>query len=154
MSTHYNGTPDERQALDLYIKLTRASDVVNQRINSHLKAWNLTVSQFGVLEALYHLGPLNAGSLADKILKSSGNLTLVLENLVKRGLVERQRDPADGRRVVVHLTDLGRDQIDAILPIHVTRVVDVMGALSAEEQAQLAALARKLGLGQSDIELP
>ncbi len=154
MSTHYNGTPDERQALDLYIKLTRASDVVNQRINSHLKAWNLTVSQFGVLEALYHLGPLNAGSLADKILKSSGNLTLVLENLVKRGLVERQRDPADGRRVVVHLTDLGRDQIDAILPIHVTRVVDVMGALSAEEQAQLAALARKLGLGQRDIDLP
>ncbi len=154
MSTHYNGTPDERQALDLYIKLTRASDVVNQRINSHLKAWNLTVSQFGVLEALYHLGPLNAGSLADKILKSSGNLTLVLENLVKRGLVERQRDPADGRRVVVHLTDLGRDQIDAILPIHVTRVVDVMGARSAEEQAQLAALARKLGLGQRDIDLP
>lgn len=154
MSTHYNGTPDERQALDLYIKLTRASDVVNQRINSHLKAWNLSVSQFGVLEALYHLGPLTAGSLADKILKSSGNLTLVLENLVKRGLVERQRDPADRRRVVVHLTDLGRDQIDAILPIHVTRVVDVMGALSAEEQAQLAALARKLGLGQSDIELP
>ena len=81
MSTHYQGTSEERRALDLYIKLSRAAESVNQRVNRHLQEVNLTVSQFGVLEALYHLGPMTPGVLCDKILRSTGNLTLVIDNL-------------------------------------------------------------------------
>lgn len=150
MGTHYSGTAVERGALDLYIKLTRAADAVNHAINGHLKEWHLTVSQFGVLEALYHLGPQNPGALGEKILKSSGNMTLVVDNLAKRGLVERQRDPNDRRCIVVHLTDDGRGLIETILPIHVARVVEVMRVLAPDEQADLAALSRKLGRGQTE----
>ena len=85
MPTHYQGTPTETQALDAYIKLSRAAESVNQRINEHLHARGLTVSQFGVLEALYHLGPLPVGQLAGKILRSSANLTLVVDNLARQG---------------------------------------------------------------------
>ncbi len=148
MGTHYQGTPDEIRALDVYIKLARAADAVTQRINRHLKEDGLTVSQFGVLEALYHLGPMCQTEVAAKILKSTGNLTLVIDNLERDGLVERQRGTVDRRFVTVRLTPAGHDLITAIFPGHVAGVAETMTILTAEEQEQLASLCRKLGLAQ------
>ena len=146
MGTHYQGTSEERRALDLYIKLSRAAESVNQRVNRHLQDAHLTVSQFGVLEAIYHLGPLTPGQLCDKILRSTGNLTLVIDNLEKRGVVTRRQNPEDRRSTIVELTPAGRDLIMALLPVHVQTVVQEMAVLSPVEQEQLAALCRKLGL--------
>jgi MarR family 2-MHQ and catechol resistance regulon transcriptional repressor len=148
MGTHYRGTQLEKDALDVYIKLSRAAGAVEASINCHLRDYGLTVSQFGVLEALYHLGPLHQHELATKILKSSGNLTLVIDNLVKREMVERERDETDRRCVTVCLTEAGSQLIGGILPRHVERVVDAIGVLTPEEQHQLGLLCRKLGLAQ------
>ena len=117
------------------------------RINHHLKTADLTISQFGVLEALHHLGPLQPTQLAAKILKSGGNLTLVITNLVKRDLVERQRRQDDRRCIEIHLTETGRALIDDLFPRHVDIVEQEINVLSAAEQEQLAVLCRKLGLG-------
>ncbi len=149
MGTHYQGSPEEIRALDVYIKLARAADAVTQRINQHLKQDGLTVSQFGVLEALYHLGPMCQTELAGKILKSTGNLTLVIDNLERDGLVERQRDTVDRRFVSVHLTPAGHELIERIFRPHVAGVVETMSALTSEEQGQLAQLCRTLGLAQN-----
>ena len=146
MGTHYQGTKEERRALDLYIKLSRAAESVNQRVNRHLQDAHLTVSQFGVLEAIYHLGPLTPGQLCDKILRSTGNLTLVIDNLEKRRLVARRQNPEDRRSTIVELTPTGCELIVGILPLHVQTVVQEMAVLSPAEQEQLAALCRKLGL--------
>lgn len=146
MSTHYQGTSEERRALDLYIKLSRAAESVNQRVNRHLQDVHLTVSQFGVLEALYHLGPMTPGVLCDKILRSTGNLTLVIDNLEKRRLVARTQNPEDRRSTIIQLTAGGQALIEEIFPRHVATVVQEMVVLTAEEQSQLAALCRKLGL--------
>jgi len=148
MGTHYQGTTEEKSALDVYIKLSRATEAVTARINDHLKAEKITISQFGVLEAIYHLGSMHQNQLAEKILKSSGNLTLVIDNLQKRGLVERQRDPNDRRCVFIQLTEAGQALISKIFPRHVQHVVREISALTLEEQAQLAALCKKLGLAQ------
>lgn len=148
MATHYEGTDEQRMALDAYIKISRASDVLNARINHHLHDVNLTGSQFGVLEALYHLGPMPVGQLGDKILKSSGNMTLVVDNLVKRGLVSRNRRHDDRRRIDISLTDDGRDLVAAIMPAHVEGVVEAFAVLSPEEMQQLGNLCRRLGLAQ------
>ena len=150
MGTHYQGTPAEQSALNSYIKLSRAAEAVGQRINDHLKAAHLTISQFGVLEALYHLGPLQPGQLAEKILKSSGNLTLVIDNLVKRGLVQRQRRADDRRCIDIQLTPAGRDLIADLMPGHVAGVVAAFAPLTPEEQAQLGDLCRRLGLAQQE----
>ncbi len=146
MPTHYDGTPEEKQALNAFIKLTRAAESVGLRINAHLHDDTLTVSQFGVLEALYHLGPMQPGELGTKILKSSGNMTTVIDNLEKRRLVQRQRREDDRRCIDIHLTDAGRTLITQILPGHVRGVVETFGVLSPEEQAQLAMLCQKVGL--------
>lgn len=149
MGTHYQGTTEERRALDAYIKLSRAAETVTQRIHAHLGAHDLTISQFGVLEALYYLGPLHVGQVGEKILKSSGNMTLVVDNLEKRGLVERRRREDDRRCIELHLTENGRLLIERIMPHHVSQVVAAMAVLNSEQQTQLAALCRQLGLGQS-----
>ena len=152
MGTHYRGTREEERALDTYIKLSRAAEAVTTRINRHLQDHGLTVSQFGVLEALYHLGSLHQNQLAEKILKSSGNMTLVIDNLVKRDLVERRRDDRDWRYVNVHLTEKGQALIDEIFPTHVQQVLKTFTCLSYEEQKSLAALCRKVGLAQTESE--
>ena len=148
MPTHFDGSPTEFRALDSFIKLVRAADSVSSRVNDHLRQHGLTVSQFGVLEALYHLGVLNQSDLAQKLLKSTGNLTMVVDNLAKQGLVERRRCTEDRRVVYVHLTDAGRETIESILPSHVAGVVDVFSVLSREEQETLGGLLRRLGKGK------
>jgi MarR family 2-MHQ and catechol resistance regulon transcriptional repressor len=148
MGTHYAGTDKERRALDAYIKLSRAAESVTQRVNAHLRDYDLTISQFGTLEALYHLGPMQLGELGVKILKSSGNMTLVVDNLVNRGLVIRQRREDDRRCIDIHLTEAGTSLIQSIMQPHVAQVVQSLKVLSTTEQEQLAALCRTLGLAQ------
>ena len=150
MGTHYQGTLAEMLALNSYIKLSRAAETVTVRINSHLIDHHLTTSQFGVLEALYHLGPMQVGQLGEKILRSSGNMTLVVDNLAKRGLVTRRPKQTDRRCIEIHLTPAGATLIEAIMPGHVAHVVNALNVLTAEEQQTLAALCRKLGQGQRE----
>ncbi|MCA9945503.1 MAG: MarR family transcriptional regulator [Anaerolineales bacterium] len=151
MGTHYNGSEEEILALDCYIKLFRAAESVSQSINAHLRAYDLTLSQFGTLEAIYHLGPMQSGELGQKILKTRGNMTMVIDHLEKRGLVTRQRRADDRRRVDIHLTEDGRSLIATILPTHVAGVVQSLSPLTMAEQQQLADLCRMLGLGQAHI---
>jgi MarR family transcriptional regulator, 2-MHQ and catechol-resistance regulon repressor len=145
MPTHYQGTDEERRALDVFIKLMRAADSVAARTGCAIAAAGLTPSQFGALETLYHLGPLMVSQLAEKHLKSPNNFTTVIDNLERQGLVRRERDQQDRRVVRVHLTDAGRDRVaHALLPF-VQSVVATMQPLTADEQHQLAHLLRRLG---------
>jgi len=147
MPTHYDGTEEEKRVLDAYIKLMRASDTITARLNELRAHGGLSVSQFGTLEALYHLGPLYQKDIGEKILKSGGNITMVIDNLESKGYVERRRDAEDRRYVVVHLTETGKTEIENILPQHVEYIVDMLNVLTPEEQERLGKLCRKLGRG-------
>ena len=145
MLTYYRGTFGERRALGAYIKLLRAADSVRVRAMAHLAASGLTPSQFGALEILLHRGPLCQKEIAAKLLVSGGNITMVIDNLEKRGLVERRRNRDDRRYITVALTAAGRHLISRIFPRHVVRVVEEMGLLSPAEQDLLGSLCRRLG---------
>jgi MarR family 2-MHQ and catechol resistance regulon transcriptional repressor len=145
VGTHYRGTEEEVRALDAFIKLLRAAESTSSRLSRHMAAHRLTVSQFGALEALLHLGPLFQCDLGKKLLKSSGNVTMVVDNLEKQGFVERRREGEDRRFVTVHLTEKGRGFIAGIFPRHVAAIVEEMGVLSPSEQEELGRLCRKLG---------
>ncbi|HCF29993.1 MAG TPA: MarR family transcriptional regulator [Cyanobacteria bacterium UBA11049] len=145
MGTRYLGTQEQVLALDTFIKLVRATESVSNRIHRHLADTDLTVSQFGVLEALFHLGPLYQRDLAEKLLKSGGNMTLVIDNLEKRELVKREREVDDRRCIKVCLTQKGHQLISRIFPSHVAAVVNEIGILTPDEQKELGRLCRKLG---------
>ncbi len=146
MPTRYAGTQEENRALDAYIKLQRAAETVTTHTTAHLSAYNLTVSQFGILEALYHLGTLSQRDLAQKLLKSTGNISIVLKNLEKHGLITRERSPEDTRYMEVSISETGRELLAGFFDRHVQGIVDEMSVLTAGEQEELARLCRKLGL--------
>lgn len=146
MGTHYKGTAAERRALDAYIKLSRCTDSVQARLERALEAAGVSEGQFGTLEALLHLGPLSPGELRRKMFRSGGNVTMVLDNLERRGLVERQRNENDRRCFIVRLTPDGRRLIKKLFRPHVAWILEAFSTLPVAEQEQLAALCKKLGL--------
>jgi MarR family 2-MHQ and catechol resistance regulon transcriptional repressor len=148
MGTHYNGNDSEVRTLNAFIKLMRASESINNRLNRHLAEQDLTISQFGVLEALLHLGPMNQKALAEKLLKSGGNITLVIDNLEKSGWVERHQNPEDRRSVLIHLTDQGEQLITSYFPKHLKKIMEEFAPLSDDELKQLARLCKKIGIQQ------
>jgi MarR family 2-MHQ and catechol resistance regulon transcriptional repressor len=145
MPTHYKGDPKSVLALDTFIKFTRAANAFESRLYQNATIEDLSSSQFGVLETLYHLGPLCQGKISAKLLKSTGNITLVLDNLEKRGLVKRVRETQDRRMVKIILTPEGEVLIQRIFPKMVEAITNEFGVLTAEEQAHLGTLCRKLG---------
>ncbi|MBT8331812.1 MAG: MarR family transcriptional regulator [Deltaproteobacteria bacterium] len=146
MQNHYGGNKKERSALKTYVTLMRAAESVTHRIHQHLSSTGLTLSQFAALEALYHLGPLSQKEIGKKILRSSGNITMVIDNLEKRGLVQRKRHTVDRRYFIVHLTSQGKKLIGDIFPRHAAVIATEMAVLSAGERETLSKLCKKLGL--------
>ena len=146
MPTHYDGTPEEKLALDTFIKFTRASYAFEARLIRRNALCDLTMTQFGVMETLLHLGPLSQSEIGVKLLRSGGNITLVIDNLEKRGLVSRKSDADDRRVTVVHLTPAGDELIRRVFPLQVRAIQDELSCLTPAEQLSLGALCKKLGL--------
>jgi MarR family 2-MHQ and catechol resistance regulon transcriptional repressor len=150
MATQYDGTDEEERALNAYIRFTRAFDTIDREIGETFRARDLTSGQFGVLETIYHLGPMYQGQLGEKLLQSKGNTSTIVSNLVERDLVERRRDEDDRRYVKIHLTAEGEELIEDLFPGHLRRIKDTFDALEAEEIEELGRLCKKLGLANAD----
>ena len=148
MPTHFTGSRAEMRTLDTFIKLTRCTNSVLARLAERGTVGDLTYSQFAVLEALYHLGHMTQGEISMKVLKSGSNMTTVIDNLERDGLVRRERDAKDRRVIHVHLTESGTSKVEAVLPGHVAALVEEFSILSANEQQTLGELCKKLGKGR------
>jgi len=146
MAAKHRWDAGKTRALKTYVKLMRATESITARAHRQLSTFGLTFSQFGVLEALYHLGPMSQSEIGQKILRSSGNMTMVIDNLEKRKLVKRQRNRADRRSFIIHLTDEGKKLISGIFPSHVTEIARELDVLTPTEQQTLGRLCKKLGL--------
>jgi len=145
MPTHYVGDEATQQALDTFIKLSRARKVIGDRTNRLLADYRLSESQFGTLEALYHLGPMYQSQIGEKLLVTGGNMTMVINNLEKRDLICRERATEDRRQMIVSLTDKGHKLIGELFPIHAQNILNLMSILDADEQDQLGQLCKILG---------
>jgi len=145
MPTHFKGSVAEVHALNAFINFMRASDAMADCLRRELGSKRLTLSQFGTLEALFHLGPLNQGELADKLLRSCGSITAVVAGLERRGLARRDRSEADKRFVRVALTGKGHKLITELFPVHAKTITKRFEALTTQEQKELRRICRKLG---------
>ena len=139
------GHSARRLALATYVKLMRAANSARNVASRQLADSDLTLTQFAVLEALYHLGPMSLSDIAQKVLTTGGNLTMVVGNLEKSGLAKRQRSPEDGRVLVVCLTSKGKSLIREIFPGHADALTEFINTLNPQEQKALGELCRKLG---------
>ena len=146
MGSRYKGSKKEIQALNAYIKLIRSAESMNSKINLLLADYGLTESQFGVLDALMHIGPLKQKEIGKKILKSGGNITMVINNLEKQELVNRKRGEKDKRHFMIHLTKRGRKRFVEVLPQVVILINKHFEILDSAEQKELERLSKIIGL--------
>ena len=133
-------------ALSMWVKLARSFATFNKRAGEHIRSFGLTEPQFGALECLGHLGPMTIGELCKKQLVSGGNMTVVVDNLEKSGLVERVPSKEDRRAILVRLTSKGKKLFDEIFLQHAKYITKIASALTESEQEEIGQLLKKLGL--------
>jgi len=129
--------------LSTLVTFTRAENKIHRMEYETIKKNGLTAAQFGVLEALYSKGDLKICEIIEKILTTSGNITVVIKNLEKDGLVKRYSDPEDKRATIIALTDKGREVIENILPEHIMNISKIFNILTDEEKLTLKKILKK-----------
>src|SRR5688572_28328327 len=138
-------TDDDRAAtLQLVIALGRTVQAPERGVRPHLAECGLGLTEFAVLEVLYHKGALPLGEIRDRILVTGASTTYVVKKLEERGLMRRRTSAEDQRVVFGELTPKGRALMDKVFPAHVDRLRQVMAGLSASEKRAAAQLLRRL----------
>lgn len=139
-------------SLELWVVLVRAQKALAAHSRHDIERHDIGVSEFAVLELLYHRGPLTTGQVGDRVLLTSGSTTYVVDKLVGRGLLARRQCAEDHRVTYCELTHDGRAIIESILPDHAEALRAAMRSLSTDEKRECAALLRRLGRGAAAME--
>lgn len=131
--------------LKLWVVLARAFDSVERHSRASIARFGLGSTEFGVLEALYHVGELPVNDVQRRILVESSSTTYVVDKLCDRGLVRRRASDADRRVTLLSLTPAGRRLIARIFPAHAAAMRHAVAGLGPRDQAGAVRLLRALG---------
>lgn len=148
-----NWSEGQEEALRLWIALARCYSSFSKAVASKIQEYGLTTPQFGVLEALHHLGPLSLGELADKLLVTGGNVTYVMDRLEQQELVYRERSEDDRRVIQAKLTPKGRSLIESVFEGHARYIEHLVRHLDPAERQEARELLKKLGRGVAGEDL-
>jgi len=125
--------------------LFRTQATIERLIQEDVEKHNLSATEFGVLEALYHLGPLPVQSLTGKILIAASSMTYVISRLKEKGWIVQTPNVADKRVKEVSLTADGLERMKAIYPRHEQALRERFDRLTEAEEATLRTLLKKIG---------
>lgn len=145
-----NQPGQQASGVHLWLVLWKAARSLEAHATCSIEAAGMCGSDFGVMEALLHKGPLAVSVLGAKVLLSSGSITTAVDRLERRGLVERGGDASDRRARIVHLTAAGRKLIPRLFKEHERAMEKAVSALGTAERATLIGLLRKLGRGAEE----
>jgi DNA-binding MarR family transcriptional regulator len=106
----------EKTVLRLWLLFRRVGDALNLCLDQVYSKYGITSEQSGVLAAIKSRGPLRVTDLASILERSPNSITMIVDRMVKAGLVRRTRDKKDRRVVFVSMTDKGRETVDPVVP--------------------------------------
>ena len=141
----------EAAALRLWVILSRAHEAIGRHAEADVARHGLTIAEFGILEALYHLGPMLLGELQRKILVSSGGVTYLVDRLEKRGLVRRDPCPEDRRARYATLTTEGKRLVARIFPDHARAIERAVSGLTRSDRERATVLLKQLGRAAAEL---
>jgi MarR family 2-MHQ and catechol resistance regulon transcriptional repressor len=136
------------------VVLARANAAIAAHAVADMARHGLTPAEFGLLEVLYHKGPMLLGDVQRRILVSSGGTTFLVDRLEKRGLLERRLCESDRRARYAALTAAGRALMDEIFPGHAEAIRRAMSGLGLADQREATDLLRVLGHEAAALSLP
>lgn len=125
------------------VVMRKAFRTIDAKVSETFKQDDLTPTQFSVLDVLYSKGPMKIAELIDSILATSGNMTVVIRNMEKKGWITRHTCPSDKRACLLTLTDAGRQVIEHALPLHIEKIEETFSVLTEDEQEELIRLLKK-----------
>jgi len=131
--------------------LWRAYDTLRAHAERHVRSLGLCISDFAVLEAALHKGPMPVDMIGTLVRLTGRSITTAVDRLERKGLVERRDDSGDRRARVVHLTASGRGLISRAFADHVAAMERASSGLTPAERAEAIALLKKLGLRAAEM---
>jgi MarR family 2-MHQ and catechol resistance regulon transcriptional repressor len=146
------GVKNRALSLKLWVVLSRTHAAVESHAAAHAARHDLTLTEFGILEALYHKGPMLLGEVQRRILVSSGGITYLVDRLEKRGLVERRACTEDRRARYAALTGEGEALIEQIFPEHAACIEHALSGLKRKEKQMALDLLRTLGRTAAEVD--
>ncbi|HEY3026984.1 MAG TPA: MarR family transcriptional regulator [Pyrinomonadaceae bacterium] len=130
----------------VFLVLWKAARAVQAYAEKSISELEMCGSDFAVLEALLHKGPLPVNEIGKKVLLTSGSITVAVDRLEQKGLVERRSHGTDRRARVVHLTKKGGKLITQAYTEHAADMEELASAsLTKSERATLIGLLKKIG---------
>jgi MarR family 2-MHQ and catechol resistance regulon transcriptional repressor len=107
--------------------------------------YGLNVSEFGVLEALYHKGNLSLKGVIDKVLIPNSSMSYVIDNLVKKNYIIKNQSEKDRRSFMLELSNQGKDLMDKVFIQHQKNLRNVLDVLDENEERTLQKSLIKIG---------
>jgi MarR family 2-MHQ and catechol resistance regulon transcriptional repressor len=144
MTNRLKNEPD-LSGIHLWLLLWKASRAVEAHATRSIARFKMGATDFAVLEALFHKGPLTVKQLREKVLLTSGSMTTAVDRLEVRGLVARHDDANDRRARIIRLTPEGRKSIECAFSQHRDEMETALAGFSDEDRAHLLPLLRRLG---------
>ena len=132
--------------------LWKAAKAVEKVDRASIAQTGHVLSDFTIMEALLHKGPLPINRIGEKVLLTSGSMTAAIDRMENKGLVKRIQDPSDGRFFYVHLTKKGRKRIRTEYAKHEKNLEKIASVLSEEERNELIRLLKKIGFFAESLE--
>ena len=130
----------------VFLVLWKAASAVQAYGAKSVSKLEMCMSDFAVLEAVLHKGPLPVNEIGKKVMLTSGSITVAVDRLETKGLVERRAHGTDRRARIVHLTEEGRNLITGAYAEHAADLERVMSAsLTTAERSTLITLLKKIG---------
>lgn len=143
-----NITNDKLKALTVLLKSTQT---VQDVLRKDIQQYDMNLTEFAVLELLYHKGEQPIQHIGKKILIASSSITYVVDKLEKKGFVRRKACPDDRRVTFAEITDKGKAFIEEIFPKHEDKVNVIFNPLTDEEVITFIDLLKKVGLHAKDL---
>lgn len=143
---------DEDLSLKSFVILMKASKSVEEKIKQDISSYGMRISDFTVLEALYHKGKLTVRQITEAVLINTGSITYVIDKLVKKGLVERSHCEEDRRVVYIHITEHGKELMNEIFPAHQKMIEYIFSTISNNEKQTMIHILKKVGIQTNDKE--
>ncbi|MGD6730737.1 MAG: MarR family winged helix-turn-helix transcriptional regulator [Pleomorphochaeta sp.] len=130
--------------LKLFISLNKTVNSFTKKTNKIVTQYDITYSQFAVLEVLYHKGALSVGEVKEKILSSSGTIAIIIKNLEKNDLIVKFQDNKDKRKYILKLTNKGMNLISEVFPKNEEMIINSMNVLNFAEQEYMLNCLKKI----------
>ncbi len=146
MGTHYKGTKQQINCLNSFIKLVRAYESLSSRLYMLFEIEGLTESQFYALDVLYHLGQMNQKELGKKIFRSEGNITMVVNNLLKQKLIKKKQNEDDKRIYLIQLTSDGKSLYEKVFPIFLKTIMAEFEGIKEKKHIEFQKICKRIGL--------